>query len=80
MYLKKGDFVTITRVGTNEKYATNWESIFGGRKSKSTSVKTVTKEATKPAKKAAKAVKKSKTAAPKKAAAKPVKKTAKKKK
>ncbi|MBU6174505.1 MAG: hypothetical protein KGQ60_11920 [Planctomycetes bacterium] len=73
--------MTITRVGTNEKYATNWESIFGGRKSKSTSVKTVTKEAAKPAKKAAaKAVKKSKAATPKKAAAKPAKKTAKKKK
>lgn len=27
--------MTITRVGTNEKYASGWESIFGGSKRKS---------------------------------------------
>jgi len=32
----KGDSVTITRVGTNEKYSDGWVGIFGGKASKST--------------------------------------------
>jgi hypothetical protein len=27
--------VTITRVGTNQKYAMGWDSVFGGKKAKS---------------------------------------------
>ena len=30
----KGDSVTITRVGTNEKYADGWDGIFGGKTTK----------------------------------------------
>ena len=30
----KGDLVTITRVGTNEKYSDGWNGIFGGKASK----------------------------------------------
>lgn len=30
----KGDSVTITRVGTNEKYADGWNGIFGGKTTK----------------------------------------------
>ena len=30
----KGDSVTITRVGTNEKYSDGWNGIFGGKASK----------------------------------------------
>jgi len=31
--------VTITRVGTNQKYAIGWDSAFGGKKGKSTATK-----------------------------------------
>ena len=53
----KGDFVTITRVGTNEKYASNWDSIFGGGAGKTAAGKSSAKTG-----KAAKVVKKSATA------------------
>ena len=43
--------MTILRVGTNQQYSDNWDSIFGGKKRKSTK-KAVAKKATK--KKAAK--------------------------
>jgi hypothetical protein len=67
--------VTITRVGTNEKYASGWESIFGGKKAKSskttpdakskTKTKSVKKAAKSPASKpAAKKVAKKGTAKP----------------
>ena len=67
-FLFKGDLVTITRVGTNEKYSSGWEGIFGGKTSKAGA-------------KASPVVKKSAAvkAAPKKAAKKAVKKAAKKK-
>ncbi len=53
--------MTITRVGTSEKYANGWEAIFGGKKSRSAkSAPTVASSArsaskTKAAKKAVKA-------------------------
>jgi hypothetical protein len=76
-FLFKGDLVTITRVGTNEKYSSGWEGIFGGKTSKK--VAKASPVAAKPTEK--KAVKKSAAvkAAPKKAAKKAAKKTAKKK-
>ena len=56
--------VTITRVGTNQKYATGWDSAFAGKKS---GTKAPAKAAaTKPAKKAS--PKKKASAAPKKKA------------
>lgn len=60
--------MTITRTGSNEKYASNWESIFGKSKGKKATVapapkKASTKATTKGKKpKAAKATSKSKTA------------------
>lgn len=63
--------VTIVRVGSNEQYASNWDSIFGGKKGK-TSAKAADKKATakkpaaKAAKKAVKASTKKKTAKKKK--------------
>ncbi len=56
--------MTITRVGTNQKYSSNWDSLFGGKK-KSKTAKSVT---TKTAKKGTKAVKKNAGAVKKKAA------------
>jgi hypothetical protein len=74
-----GEFVTITRVGTNEKYASNWDTVFGGKKKSVSSPKASDKATPKAAKKA---VKKQAAVAPKKKAApaKPAKKTAKSKK
>lgn len=68
--------MTITRVGTNEKYASGWEAIFGGRKARTSkaapSVSSKTSSKTKSVKKAAKK-------ATKKSVAKPVAKKASKK-
>jgi len=82
----KGDSVTITRVGTNEKYSDGWNGIFGGKASKKVSkespaatekaVKTNTTKSVGPATKKPAEVKKTatKAAAPKAASPKPAKK------
>lgn len=63
--------MTITRVGTNEKYANGWESIFGGKKSRSAkatpAAATSARSASKP-----KAVKKAAKASSSKPAAKKI--------
>ena len=48
--------MTILRVGTNEQYANNWDSIFGGKKKTAKKKVTAKKKSTK--KKAAKKAKK----------------------
>ncbi|MEO1528711.1 MAG: hypothetical protein AAFX06_25090 [Planctomycetota bacterium] len=50
--------MTILRVGTNEKYSNNWDSIFGGKKK--AAKKVTAKKATKKAAKKKKATKKKK--------------------
>jgi hypothetical protein len=59
--------VTITRVGTNQKYAEGWEVAFGGKKPAASSAATPSTPAKAPAKKAAKKAAPSKKAAAKKA-------------
>ncbi len=77
--------MTITRVGTNEKYAAGWAAIFGGSKSKSGAVKSAagkggsTKKAVKKAVKKAAAAPVAKKATKKVATKKVAKKAAKKK-
>jgi hypothetical protein len=76
LVLLEGESVTITRVGTNDKYSSGWEGIFGSSKS----AKKVAKASATPTATAKKAVKKSAAkAAPKKSAKKVAKKAAKKK-
>ena len=72
--------MTITRVGTNAKYATGWENIFTDEKpAKGKKAKVSGKKGAKPAPKAAAAKKSTKKPAPAKKAA-PVKKAKKAKK
>ena len=58
--------VTIVRVGPNDKYASNWEAAFSGKKGKSASKKSSQKTSAKAAKKSAQASTKKKPAKKKK--------------
>ncbi|MBW3596473.1 MAG: hypothetical protein KY475_04265 [Planctomycetes bacterium] len=52
--------MSIVRIGSNEKYASHWDEVFGGKKGKSAAKKKTAKSPAKPAK--------AKTSAKKKAA------------
>lgn len=67
-FLEFNKVMTITRVGSNEKYASGWDLAFGGKKKAAKSAKKAAKKKAvkKPAKKAAAASKAKKKPAKKK--------------
>ena len=70
---RTGVDVTITRVGTNEKYASNWDVVFGGKKKAAAAKSSTPAKATPVKKSAKKTAKAAKKAAPVKQAKKATK-------